>query len=447
MGTRRFSKRALRGVLCGALLALAVACEPTPQGVPQGAEEAPVGRAGVGGGSAPGEPGSDARAGGTQDGGAERSAMAPRLQFREASGAIPAAARDRACMDAAAVDLDEDGDIDLVLAIEFGPNQVLLNSGAGSFELLTSVPASSRDSEDVLVADFDSDGDLDFVFVSEDDRINELWLNDGALGFEIAPELPVRGVSNGAIAVDLNGDGAVDIVLANNGDNAVAMGGVAGFVDETSARFPAGSAATSQDVEAGDVDGDGDWDLIWANEGQNQLWLNDGEGFFRDATERLLPALDDETREADFADLDGDGDLDLVYGNVQLFQSGADPQNRVLLNDGQGRFEQLEGALPQEALSSFDVDAADLDGDGRLELLAANWRGRGPGPLTVYRAAADPLLGFEAVDVGAASVVEAGLDIEVADFDGDGRPDIYLCSRGGVGGGSPGRADHLLLQD
>jgi hypothetical protein len=84
-------------------------------------------------------------------------------------------------MDAAAVDIDGDGDLDLAIAQEFRRNLLLVNDGTGRFssESAQRLPHAEHDSEDVGVADFDLDGDPDIVVVSEDDRIHELYGNDG----------------------------------------------------------------------------------------------------------------------------------------------------------------------------------------------------------------------------------------------------------------------------
>ena len=83
------------------------------------------------------------------------------------------------CMDAAAGDADGDGDLDLALAMEYEQNVLLVNDGRGRFtNAAAQLPRAAHDSEDVAFADFDGDGDLDLVLVSEDDRKDELYLND-----------------------------------------------------------------------------------------------------------------------------------------------------------------------------------------------------------------------------------------------------------------------------
>ena len=352
-------------------------------------------------------------------------------------------------MDAGVADLDGDGDLDIVIANEFRPNILLLNDGAGRFTDGSSrIPAVNRDSEDVGIADFDGDGDLDIVVVSEDDRTNELYFNDGAGRFtDEGARLPVEGTTNGVVVADVSGDGFPDILFANNGQDALIINdGTGNFADETAERLPR-SADVTQDLELGDVDGDGDLDLIVANEGANALYINDGTGRFTDESAARIPQRQggEETREADFGDVDGDGDLDLLFANVAAFVAGADPRNRLLINDGNGMFaDETASRLPAASVSSFDGDLVDVDGDGDLDIVTAN----ADVDLSVgriadsrYRAYLNDGSGVFADasgEVFGTGTRGTGLDLEFADFDGDGRPDFYLASRG--------TPDRLLLR-
>lgn len=334
-------------------------------------------------------------------------------------------------MDGRPADVDGDGDLDFWIAGEFAPNRLLLNDGTGVLSDASSrIPTTQRDSEDIGVGDFDEDGDLDVVFVSEDDRVNELYLNDGSGRFtDESSRLPVTGTSNAVLVADLDQDGHLDILIGNAGQNRLLLGdGQAGFTDATTARLPSRSDVT-QDLELGDIDGDGDMDLVVANEDQNRVLINDGSGVWTDETETRLPApaAPQETREADLGDIDGDGDLDLVFANVAFSVAGADPRNRVLINDGTGVFsDETASRLPSSAVFSLDVDLADIDGDGDLDLLVANLQA-GDRVFTN-----DGNGGFIDATASLFPAVSSrdGLDFEVADFDGDGSPEIYTVNRG-----------------
>ena len=119
-------------------------------------------------------------------------------------------------MDAAVFDADGDGDIDILIAIEFRENIILINDGEGKFtdESDERLPRNSRDSEDIGIADLDNDGDSDVIIVSEDDRINEFYLNDGNGYFtDVSERIIVQGTSNAVAVADINDDGSPDIFI------------------------------------------------------------------------------------------------------------------------------------------------------------------------------------------------------------------------------------------
>ncbi|MBK8968216.1 MAG: VCBS repeat-containing protein [Lewinellaceae bacterium] len=340
-------------------------------------------------------------------------------------------------MDAAVADVDADGDLDIVVANEHNFNILLLNDGQGRFTDGTQgrLPFRKHDSEDIALTDFDGDGDPDLIFVSEDDQLNEYFENDGKGVFrDISYKLPARGTSNAVAAIDLNGDGHPDLLIGNapdrqnrGGQNVCLLNdGKGNWTDATAARLPASTKAT-QDLELGDIDGDGDSDLIVANEDDCEILINNGQGIFSDETAVRLPleAGKWETREARLADVDVDGDLDLFLANVN-FRQNKDPQNRLFINDGKGVFrDETATRLPVEATHTLDAKFLDLNGDGHPDLLTANSFGAsytacfndGKGTFSPPTEAVFP-----------ASCRGDGLDIEVADFNGDGQPDLYLCN-------------------
>lgn len=340
-------------------------------------------------------------------------------------------------MDAKPADLDGDGDLDLVIANEHAFNILLINDGSGKFtdESQQRLPLRRGDSEDIAIADFDGDKDLDIIFVAEDDQLNEYLENDGKGYFrDISYRLPVSGTSNAVISADLNLDGHPDLLIGNapnrqgqGGQNFCLINdGTGNWLDESSRRLPATIKAT-QDLELGDIDGDGDLDLIVANEDDNQILINNGSGIFTDETASRLPFPKDkwETREADFGDFDADGDLDLFFANVN-FRQTKDSQNRLFLNNGKGHFTDATAKLlPQESMHTVDGDFVDIDTDGDLDILTGNSFGHS------YMAYLNNgAKGFEKSEelIYPASVKGDGIDLESADFNGDGVKDLYLCN-------------------
>ena len=342
-------------------------------------------------------------------------------------------------MDAGVADLDQDGDMDILIANEHRPNILLINDGKGKFtnESAKRIPQVDHDSEDIGIADFDLDGDLDIIVVSEDDKVNELYLNNGDGTFsDSGSRIPVTGTSNSVVVFDINKDGAPDVLIGNNGQNNILINdGKGHFQDETSQRFGEFIDVT-QDLTLGDIDSDGDQDLLIGNEDANRILINDGEGFFKDeSSERLTyrTALE-ETREVDLADIDGDGDLDILYGNVQAFVEGALRQNRLLQNDGKGFFSDITDThLPNDDNRCFGVAFLDIDNDGDEDIMTGNTNGArfgGDSPFSVYLNDGRGKFTDVTGDILPENIKGRGFDIDFVDFNGDNIKDLFLSNRG-----------------
>ena len=356
-------------------------------------------------------------------------------------------------MAASAADLDHDGDVDLVVASEFAANRILINDGKGTFtdESAARLAAIQGDHEDVAVADFDRDGDLDLIFVGEDDQVNGYHLNDGKGYFtDVTARLPRRGTSNAVIALDADRDGDADLAVGNNGQDFLFINDGNGFFSDATAKRLPHSGDVTQDIASGDIDGDRDLDLVLGNEDGNKLLLNDGRGHFTlaQSAQLPLPKEPEETRNVDLADVDRDGDLDLYVSNVRLFRKRANPQDRLLLNDGKGNFLDVTRAhVPPEGESTMSAALLDVTGDQWPDLVTGNFGDlTGRSALAPYRLlinAGGGRFQFSA-EALPAGVTGNGMDIEPADYNGDGFVDLFLASRGGpdrllLGTGSSGR--------
>ena len=278
-------------------------------------------------------------------------------------------------------------------------------------------------------------------------------------GFAGRPLLPEITGSGGALA-DLDGDGDLDAYLVQAGslhpDDAYSRPANRLFLNN-GGRFVEAPQANGADdtgygmgVAAGDYDGDGDIDLYVTNVGPNVLYRNDGGGNFEDVS--AAAGVDDPawSTSAVFADFDADGDLDLFAtnyihwaieselncysGSVLTYcppqNYNAPAQDRLYRNNGDGTFTDVSEAsgISRVFGNGFGVVGADFNDDGRTDLFIANdqmvdqlWLNQGG--LRFEEAAA--LWGCAVDEHGLA---KAGMGVAAADVDDDGDTDVMVTN-------------------
>lgn len=268
----------------------------------------------------------------------------------------------------------------------------------------------------MAAGDLDGDGFPDIVAGTAADQPTLIWYGTGNRNFEDTPVvIPDLGAAEGVALADLDGDGDLDLVLANadNRPNRV-------FINEGDRDFSARTLDVnddSRDVAVADFDGDGAPDLAFANAGRDQVWRNDGDGNFSQAATLANSPSDAIVA----ADLYGDGLPELIVAS----RSGPD-----LVYDNAGGGSGIGFAAPSQVNDgpSADVAAGDLDGDGRPELVFAAL------PADNQDLAANPVLlnaGNGQFTLLAALGAAPTTGVDIADFDGDGRPDIIFASETG----------------
>jgi hypothetical protein len=240
--------------------------------------------------------------------------------------------------------------------------------------------------------------------------------------------------------VDADGDGDVFVGHTYGDASRLYRRDTAGWTDVTATALPAAMPRVG-DADFGDVDGDGDLDLVLADWGAGtlatgappRLYTNDGRGVFTDATATAIPAIAVKwSWELDLVDVDDDLDLDL------LIASKLGAGSFLLRNDGAGRFTDDSAAALPQFTNNYEVEAMDLDGDGDLDLATINDGAGGRNHL--FRND-----GGRYVDVtdthltGAANPTDDDNLVAYLDVDADGDADMIVGSLGG--------ADRLLEND
>ena len=325
-------------------------------------------------------------------------------------------------LDGAVVDIDADGDLDLVAASTgSGQNSVYRNEGDGSFVTVSAgdFTVDSAETHGLAVGDLDGDGDQDVLCASLSaptggSGMSQLYLNDGSgvLMRATTPRLFAASVALG----DLDGDGDLDAYFGVLGADRVFMNSGAGVF---TARSTIGSDSTL-DVALVDLDGDGDLDAATAGwvGGLNHVYLNDGTGVFTE-TPGSLPADRENTQSVAAADVDNDGDVDLVFANDG-------EANRLYLNNGSGIFSDASNQLPGDLSRTLGVVAVDIENDGDLDLLEASFFGATPSRLLLNDGAGM----FTVQPGGLPEITNYAHRFLPGDLDGDGDLDAALVTQG-----------------
>ena len=246
------------------------------------------------------------------------------------------------------VDVDEDGDLDVVTpeAVSFVENAATESSQS----------LGVTNSSGVAVGDYDRDGDLDIAATSEGElSVVRLFCNDGAEFFVPCGEYSVGRNPSGIVSTDLDSDGRLDLVVTSRRSEFLTL--LMGREDEGFESVTMPMEVVSAAVLAEDLNGDGRVDLaVSVGDGGGSggvrilLQGEDGEFMQQDVEVRGQP------RSIVSTDLDQDQDRDLVSTDFG--------EDRLLFfrNDGSGRFE-AQGQIDLDG-QPIDVAVADFDGDG-----------------------------------------------------------------------------------
>ncbi len=341
--------------------------------------------------------------------------------------------------DAVAVgDFNRDGKLDLVTANNFNNTiSVLIGNGDGTFSpASTPTYAVGAHPSAIAVGDFNGDGKLDVVVANSGDSTGvgssvSILLGNGDGTFQPASTKAAGFRPFAIVVADFNGDGKLDVAIANFGQYLTNDGttvtvlqgdGAGGFgipVD-----FTVGKAPFS--LAVGDFNGDGKPDLAVANYDDTtvSILINNGSGGFLPASN--IPAGSNANISVAVADFNGDGKLDLV-----VVHSGNDSLH-ILLGAGNGTFQLQQPAITTDPSPGFGgnpqaVTVADLNGDGKLDLALVNVNGFGKDVVTLLGNGDGTFAAASFYASSSGTHPSAGA-VAIGDFNGDGKPDLVVAN-------------------
>ncbi|MEZ5394021.1 MAG: VCBS repeat-containing protein [Bryobacterales bacterium] len=311
------------------------------------------------------------------------------------------------CRVVKAADVNGDGAMDVFFGATYqGQSRLMLNDGKGGFANVSAsnLPKHALSLGDAEFGDADLDGDLDLVLVDwgadnpmkNDGGVVLLWLNDGQGKFTPAPAgaVPDKKIrfSWDIEFADVDNDFDLDLMVSSKmseGGSLYINDGKGAFTDETEGKMP--QLTNNYEYEPIDLNGDGYLDTFTINDGgtvgekrgmrKESVFFGRPDGGFDVVTDEAFPESEnlgyDDNRIIAF-DYDSDGDVDIFIGSL----SGPD---RLAINDGTGHFtvatEVVDGP---ETKGTLCIQAADLNGDDRLDLVMAQGEVKGHEAEKVY---------------------------------------------------------------
>ncbi len=321
----------------------------------------------------------------------------------------------------------------------------------------STVTETANNEKEVEFGDFDNDGDLDVVIANAysdfGTRRNKLYRNDDGQFNEISGGVVISGfsvvdVSRNAFFRDYDLDGWLDIIIVNDantggdgGRTKIYMnnhpGGVfTHFTEEGLARLGPNTGGAACGGVSIDADHDGDFDLYVGNypgPSQDTMYFNDALGFFTNMTGSNLPVDGDYTVDVSSADMNGDGRIDLLVTN------GAGPtwiyyNHNQDAGSGLGDFS-YANSTTNLGTPAFEaaMEPGDFDNDGDMDVYWTNRFGAGDRILQNDGNDAAGKAVFSSLSNLPASVLgEISRKATVADLNGDGRVDVFVMKGSGA---------------
>ena len=331
------------------------------------------------------------------------------------------------------------------------PFTVTFNSGVGqnitatSFATRVNFATGINPASIIAVADIDGDGKPDMIVVDRLTNTFSILQNTSTAGTIATTSFAAKvdfltDSTPSAIAIgDLDGDGKMDIVIANQFTNKINVyknistaGSITAASFASAVSFIGDTLALPTAVAIGDLDGDGKPDVVVANSYSNTVSIFKNKTIAGTITNASFAASKDfitglGPTSIAIADFDGDGKLDITVANynaksISILRNKTTQQDSIVANSFATKVDFTVGVGPHS------LAIGDLNNDGKLDIIAAN---QGSNSITVLNNSAT------AGTIAAASFAtkfnihtngESPYYVAVANIDGDNKPDIIVSN-------------------
>jgi hypothetical protein len=317
--------------------------------------------------------------------------------------------------------------------VKLGPSASLTPAAASPF-MVGTTPNS------LAVADFNGDGNPDLAVANQSSNNVTVLMGDGSGGFTpfSASPFPVGAAPDSVAVGDFNGDGKADFAVANFNDGTVTVylgDGMGGFTATPGSPITVGKQPGT--IAVGDFNNDGIQDLVTANTsaGNATILLGDGAGNFTQAASSPFTAAGASAKGVAVGDFNADGTQDLAFAD-EAFVSGTLP---VLIGTGAAGFNAASYSPLSGGYFIDSVVVADFNGDGIPDLAVSSLLFNNVVVLLGSKSG-----GFTAATGSPFTVGSTPVSLVAGDFNGDGIPDLASANSGGgtvtllLGNGSAG---------